>query len=151
MESLTVLTLLGLYSVGFVAGHLVRSTPNYTETYYAHSDSTFRALAAGGHQQAPPGAVQRPDTTRVDSLIVQGEDSGPGPKKTTAANRSVDVNHATIEELVALPGIGPTIAARIIDYRQRTGPFRTVDQLIDVKGIGPRKLEVIRGLVSVAD
>ena len=61
----------------------------------------------------------------------------------------VDVNSASVEQLEALPGIGPSIAAAIVRHREEHGPFRTVDDLADVAGIGPAKLEAIRELVTV--
>ena len=67
----------------------------------------------------------------------------------TAAAGPIDVNHATVEQLDELPGIGPTTAAAIVDHRQQNGPFASVDDLEAVSGIGPAKLEAIRDLVSV--
>ncbi len=61
----------------------------------------------------------------------------------------MDLNTATAEELDRLPGVGPTTAAAIIDHRERNGPFASVDQLADVKGIGEAKLEAVRDLVTV--
>lgn len=59
----------------------------------------------------------------------------------------VDVNAATASELETLPGIGPSKAAAIIEYRNANGPFATVDQLDAVPGIGPATLANIRSLV----
>lgn len=59
----------------------------------------------------------------------------------------VDINSADRSELEALPGIGPVLAQRIVDYRQRFGPFRSPDQLAQVPGIGPKRLTALRGLV----
>jgi competence protein ComEA len=61
----------------------------------------------------------------------------------------VNVNTATEPELETLPGVGPVTAAAIIDYRTKNGPFATVDDLVDVSGIGPSTLEQIRPFVTV--
>lgn len=61
----------------------------------------------------------------------------------------LDINIATLEELIALPGIGPSTAQKIIDYRTVNGPFSTVDDLDKVSGIGPSTLDQIRELVTV--
>jgi competence protein ComEA len=61
----------------------------------------------------------------------------------------VNVNSATADQLDVLPGVGPTTAAAIIAHREQHGPFQTVDQLGDVRGIGPAKLDALRGLVTV--
>lgn len=70
-----------------------------------------------------------------------------------ALNRSVeqklDLNRATEQDFEALPGIGPVLAERIVEYRQARGAFRDVEQLRRVKGIGKKKFERIRSLVGV--
>lgn len=62
---------------------------------------------------------------------------------------AVDLNTATIEQLDQLPDIGPTLAQRIVEYRQRSGPFRSVDDLHAVPGLGPKRIEQIRPYVTV--
>ena len=61
----------------------------------------------------------------------------------------VNVNSATAEQLDVLPGVGPTTAAAIVAHRQQHGPFQDIEQLADVRGIGPAKLDALRGLVTV--
>lgn len=61
----------------------------------------------------------------------------------------LNINSATAEQLDSLPGIGPAIAAAIIEHRERIGGFSSVDGLLAVSGIGPSKLEQIRDLVAV--
>jgi competence protein ComEA len=60
-----------------------------------------------------------------------------------------NVNSATPTELEELPGVGEVIAQAIVDYRTENGPFASVDQLLDVSGIGDATLENIRELVTV--
>ena len=69
------------------------------------------------------------------------------PRGGTAA--PIDVNTATVEQLEALPGIGPTLAAAIVQERERNGPFRSVDDLTRVPGIGDGRLAQLRDLVTV--
>jgi competence protein ComEA len=61
----------------------------------------------------------------------------------------VDLNAATAADLEALPGIGPTLAAAIVAFRDEHGPFASVDGLLDVPGIGPTRVEQLRPLVVV--
>lgn len=63
--------------------------------------------------------------------------------------QAVDLNTATVQELDALPGVGPVTAAAIVAWRQANGKFTSVDQLADVEGIGPARLEKLRALVRV--
>jgi competence protein ComEA len=56
----------------------------------------------------------------------------------------LDLNRATVEDLDRLPGIGPVLARRIVEHRERHGAFRSVDELLGVPGIGARSLERLR-------
>lgn len=61
----------------------------------------------------------------------------------------ININTASQFELETLPGIGPTTAQKIIDYRDGNGPFASIDDIINVSGIGPVTLERIRDLITV--
>jgi comEA protein len=61
----------------------------------------------------------------------------------------INLNTATAEQLEAIPGIGPVLAQRIIEYRQTHGRFQSVDELLEVRGIGPKRLENMRPYVVV--
>jgi competence protein ComEA len=73
------------------------------------------------------------------SPAVSGGAAAPGP---------VHLNSATLEQLDALPGVGPVTAQKILDYRQQHGAFGSVDELDAIAGIGPARLEQLRGLVA---
>ncbi|MCS7233140.1 MAG: helix-hairpin-helix domain-containing protein [Synergistetes bacterium] len=64
------------------------------------------------------------------------------------ASKLVNVNKATVEELERLPGIGKTMAKRIVEYREKNGPFKEPSDLLKVKGIGEKKLEKIRSMIT---
>jgi competence protein ComEA len=67
----------------------------------------------------------------------------------TSRDPVVDINTATQDELEQLPGIGPTTARAILDERERRGRFRSVEELLEVRGIGPAKLDAIREFVRI--
>jgi len=111
--------------------------------------------AAGG---ARSGAVLEalnlaaPLTDGTQILVPREGQEGVAPAPVTGgavAGGLVNVNSAIATELEELPGIGEVIAQRIIDYRTENGPFATVDELLDVSGIGDAILESIRELVTV--
>lgn len=76
--------------------------------------------------------------------------AGTVPAATDATeNFPVNINTATLEQLDTLPGIGPVLAQSIIDYREANGPFTSVLDLMNVSGIGEKKVEAIWDLVTV--
>jgi competence protein ComEA len=81
-----------------------------------------------------------------------GEQSGGAPGGATGGTSSsgrMDLNTASVEELDELPGVGPATAQAIVDHRSAEGRFGSVDELLDVRGIGEAKLEALRDLVTV--
>lgn len=94
-------------------------------------------------QAVPPVAVG------VDSVGGGSGGTAAGATGTTVAAGPVDLNTASLAELDTLPGVGPATAQAIIDHREQQGPFRSVDDLLDVRGIGDAKLAELRPLVTV--
>ena len=72
-----------------------------------------------------------------------------GPTFSFGDGGQVNLNTATVEQLEMLPGIGPDLARRILDYRADNGPYQNIDGLLNVKGIGEGKLAKIRDMVTV--
>jgi competence protein ComEA len=71
------------------------------------------------------------------------------PVADTVAPGPLDLNSATARQLDVLPGIGPVLAQRIIDYRTRKGRFKSVSQLRDVSGIGPKRYADLKDRVTI--
>ena len=63
----------------------------------------------------------------------------------------IDINTASAEELDQLPGIGAVIAQRIVDYRQANGPFASIEEIMEVKGIGEATFADIRDSITVGE
>ena len=70
-------------------------------------------------------------------------------KKNESASDKISINTADSTTLIKLPGIGPALAQRIIDYRQKTGSFKTVDELQKVRGIGTTKFTALKDKVCL--
>jgi competence protein ComEA len=111
------------------------------------------ALAAAG------GATSRADVNAVnlaapvadgEQIVVPARGSGTAAGSsgaTPSPTAPLDLNTASLEQLDALPGIGPTTAQKILDYRQAHGSFHSVDELDAVPGIGQGRLAQLKGLV----
>ena len=93
-------------------------------------------------------AVGDSDPPAVVSATASAGSAAPAGGSGGAGGAPLDINTADAAALEALPGIGPALAAAIVEHRQRAGPFATVDELVEVSGIGPAKLERIRALAT---
>jgi competence ComEA-like helix-hairpin-helix protein len=89
-------------------------------------------------EQVPPPPRPRPP-----------QSPPPAAEATEAEPRAVDLNAADREELLSLPGVGPTLAERILTQRQARGGFHHVDELLEVSGIGERLLGSLKPLVTI--
>lgn len=112
------------------------------------ADMTAVNLAApvrDGQQVVVPvrGAAPAGGTGGASASTAPGSPGAPG-----AAGARVSLSQATPEQLDQLDGIGPALAARIVEYRTAHGGFRSVDELQQVDGIGPKRFEALRGSVD---
>jgi len=69
----------------------------------------------------------------------------------TVPAAKVNVNTATVQQLEELPGVGPALAARIVEYRQKSGGFKSTQELLNVKGIGEKSLQKPQPHVTVGE
>ena len=82
------------------------------------------------------------------ALLVSGTAMAAGKPAPTA---KVNLNTASVEQLTTLPGVGPKLAARIVEYRQKSGAFRSTQELINVQGIGEKNFAKIEAWLSVGE
>jgi competence protein ComEA len=100
------------------------------------------------------GRIGDGEQITIPSTSEPGEDQEPEPGATPDNGSSIDsaglidINTAGVSELDQLPGVGPTIAQRIIDFREFYGPFESVDQLVEVEGISQTMVDEFRHLVT---
>lgn len=96
-------------------------------------------------QETPPAPLVSSAPTPTEAAASVPAKSGSMDVETGLVN----VNTATADELETLPGIGPAFAQRIIDYRVQNGAFASIEQLVEVKGIGPATLAKFEHLITV--
>ena len=75
----------------------------------------------------------------------------PLPSRSLEPGNRLDINAAGPRELESLPGIGPVLARRIVEFRAKNPPFRRVEEILIIRGIGRRKFEALRDRIRVAD
>lgn len=95
-----------------------------------------------------PAVLASSVTSTGTSSAAQNPDAAPAPAA-PAATGPIDLNSATVEQLDTLPGVGPVTAAAIVAWRDEHGSFAHVEQLSEVDGIGPARLDKLRDLVRV--
>ena len=150
-EFVAIVVALTLLLVGQVARQFLMDRPVFDDEYYHERDSLFFALSSATIEpdtiiipRADSAAVADSTYAEPDSTHTVVESGGESPQ-----DDRIDVNRASLVELTRLPGIGPRLAERIVEYRRRHGPFRRVSDLENVSGIGPKKLESLAPLVIV--
>jgi competence protein ComEA len=112
---------------------------------------TARDLWTVWHPEETPPPFQSAAPAPVpDPEAPPSPPSDAAPPGVTAA-AALDLNRATEQELDGLPGIGPVLAARITAHRTHFGPFRRVEDLLAIQGIGPKVFERLKPRVKVAD
>ena len=93
---------------------------------------------------AETAALPRPSET---AALTAAETAA--PETAEATPDKVNINTASAEELDTLPGIGESLAGRIIAYREANGPFRTIEQIMEVSGIGEAKFAELKDRITV--
>ena len=100
-------------------------------------DIPYNSGADPAATEAPAFSFSSPDDTSSDAT------------QEPSSTELIDINTATLEQLDTLPGIGKTTAQKIIDYRATNGPFATIEDILQVSGIGPSTFDNIKDLITV--
>ena len=116
---------------GFFAGRNLNRTPVQIRTISPVPSSTEEALSEPTGPEAEAASSNDSDAASVSFPL--------------------NINTATTAQLENLPGIGPVIAQRIVDYRDANGPYSATSQLLNVSGIGEKRLEAIWDYITIGD
>lgn len=147
--TITILMILLLFLSG--AWLLITPEPHYSEEEYARLEQIFAERSSIIQQEKheilmryqPYGDDLYPELIDIEKIPERELST------TVADTILVNINTADSEELQKLPGIGPAYADRIIAWREENGPFTNVEQLLEVRGIGPARLQNLRHLVEL--
>jgi competence protein ComEA len=138
-----------------LAAHVEDGTQLYIPTHREHPEDHADATtaAATGAPAIPQPASSIPTVASGGNKGAKGAHSGSKHSgkadKLTTPGQGINLNTATAEELQRIPGIGPAMAERLIAYRQQNGAFHSVEDLLQVSGIGEKKFARIQPYVRV--
>ena len=156
-ESTAILVLSALFLTGLSVQYVQRQAQPFPEATYAETDRLF-ALAALRPASPESTSALMPSSAvsaiEPDGTIVMGQKAARAPEGIPGkalVGGPINLNQATAAELETLPRIGPKIAERILVYRAAHGPFKRVQDLTDVQGIGEKTLARLEPLVTVAE
>jgi competence protein ComEA len=113
-----------------------------------HEHDRAAASLEGSKPETPSGSGDMA-SVNLSPLASLTDQSSTIPSSKRPHQGLLDLNRATSQDFDALPGVGPKLAERILEYRQSVGIFHSLDELRGVKGIGKKKFERIRSLVTV--
>ena len=137
-ESRVVLFLVAAFVVG-IGIKVYKSTQPPGKTFdYSASDSEFAARSQ---------TIPTVDSSDNNSEATSSETKISKPS--SSSQKQININQASKDELMSLPGIGEAMAERIILFRDENGPFTSIDELKNIKGIGEKKLERIAPLCTL--
>jgi competence protein ComEA len=162
--------LIGLLAAGLI--WLAASQPRGEAVTLLPSPTTRSVTVYISGAVATPGVYILPEGSRVDDVILLAGGFLPNAEQegvnlvamlqdgqqldvpvrsasTHVSDGRININTATVEELGTLPGIGPTIAKNIVNYRLENGPFQFIQDIQNVSGIGPATYDEIKDLIMV--
>lgn len=138
-QGIFVLVMLTVLFVGFVCGFFIGRN-------MASGDVQISKLPESTTLPSTTAPVNTAPTLPTGSVVT----TEPSPSETTPnSGTKVNINTATKEELMTLPGIGEVLAGNIIAYRTANGPFTSPADLLNISGIGEKRLEAIYDLITV--
>lgn len=152
----TLSVLLAIFAVGFFLGRATRAGSSGEVIVQTQSQEPVQAEALLSPQSAD--AVDSKESEQGSAAAdskesEQGSDAAAKPETVSAADDEgrINLNTADAAALCALPGIGEKLAGRIIEYREKYGLFRSIEELMDVSGIGEKKFAAVKDLIYVGE
>lgn len=129
----------------------IKNDQSYLEFDYKKQDSLFNAVS---NEPLTGDSIKNKEEKKIDSHrelldFTKEKLTIPKAEKPASASKIININTATISELNSLPGLGEKTAKGIIEYREKHGRIKNLDELLKVKGIGKAKLSKIKDWISI--
>lgn len=140
-----ILILIVILLTGIIVKSIRSSNPDFARFDYSALDSIFaeRKNKFDSSDNKYLGAS--------DSIIVKelNHRSELGSKQIKLMDKKINLNAATLHDLIALPGVGEKTAKNILEFRSANKNFRTIEELMEIKGIGKKKFDKIKDFVTI--
>jgi len=143
-----------MLTLAYASTDLIFPEPEFD---YSDSDSIFAAksaqLAAERElilqRYRPTEGIKPTETTLVDVKADTIQPDSTNESTMVVSDSLININTASAEKLQELPGIGPAYSTRIVEWRNKNGQFVSKEQLLEIKGIGEKRLEAIQPLITL--
>jgi comEA protein len=148
--------IIAFLTITFIAGLIIRySGWNRPEGFsYSGTDKQFEEKTKQSFDLLKKQSLSGLQKERSDEIknfadSIRTETDSRKNNKIVKLDRAINLNNAYTADLQLLPGIGEVMAERIIEYREKTGGFKNIEELKNVKGIGEKKFEMLKPFVTV--
>jgi comEA protein len=152
-ETNVILFILSACLIGLAVNILknIKNDQSYLEFDYKKQDSLFNAVS---NEPLAGDSIKNKEEKKIDSHrelldFTKEKLTEPKAEKSTSSSKIININTATISELSSLPGLGEKTAKGIIEYREKHGRIKNLNELLKVKGIGKAKLSKIKNRISI--
>lgn len=154
-EIKVLLFLISVFCFGLIAKQFINEeeTELKTEYDYSKSDSAFNAANSKGKIGKETSISNEKKVASEQELLDFSTNNllNNSSKKSALSEKSIDINTAEIKELILLPGIGEKTAEKILSFRKSRGRFNSINELLEIKGIGSKKLNKIKKYIFLSN
>ncbi len=140
-----ILILIAILLIGIIVKSIRLSNPDFARFDYSALDSIF-AERKNKFDSSDDKYLGASDSVIVKEL---NHRSGLGSKQIKLMHKKINLNTATLHDLMTLPGVGEKTAKSILEFRSANKNFRTIEQLLEIKGIGEKKFDKIKEFVRI--
>lgn len=135
--------------ISALANQSANPTTEQTPALASHKTVESRPITNPGNLEKRSLASQPTSSSGSSTVSENSTETKSSSASTQAVSSKININTASSAELDKLPGIGPTYAQRIIEYRESKGGFKSISEIQNVKGIGPKTFEKLKDMIEI--